>query len=338
MAIEAPVNGVGTTLAAAITSTTATTCSLASATGFTNAQYHCLISDGTNFEIVTATGLSGTTLTIVRASESYAGSVTPHTFGVGSSITVVPTIGSVNGLIQAALPNNPMTWTRATGAPWSTGASYDVAWGTLAITTANVGDVVIVGLLNSGNPPSTINVMYSSQPSAIYDSAGYIAWDTQPIVPPQINITDGSMMSLWKGVVVSTGATNIGLRAPATAPYFYRIVADEWTPSIAGIYSLGVGKNMLPVWAQHDTSDSPATTSVTMPALTAPPAGGLYLAWEFISGTGSAGSTAGFNYYVTTGTNLWVTNGSLTPGSTYQPTATMTSGYTGGQAIILVAQ
>ena len=69
---ESPVNGVGTTLASSITNV-ATTVSLASATGFTNAQYHCLISDGTNYEIVLATALSGTTLTITRAVESYNG-------------------------------------------------------------------------------------------------------------------------------------------------------------------------------------------------------------------------------------------------------------------------
>ena len=96
---ESPVNGVGTTLASSITNV-ATTVSLASATGFTNAQYHCLISDGTNYEIVLATALSGTTLTITRAVESYNGVQTAFSFAAGSTINVVPSVASVVGLIE----------------------------------------------------------------------------------------------------------------------------------------------------------------------------------------------------------------------------------------------
>ena len=96
---ESPVNGVGTTLASSITNV-ATTVSLTSATGFTNAQYHCLITDGTNYEIVLATALSGTTLTVTRAVEAYNGTTTAYAFASGSSITVVPTVASVVGLIE----------------------------------------------------------------------------------------------------------------------------------------------------------------------------------------------------------------------------------------------
>ena len=102
MAVEAPVNGVSTTLASAITTTGATTCSLTSATGFTNAQYHCLITDGVNYEIVTATGLSGTTLTIVRGSEAWNGASTAYTFAATTTtITVADTVASTSALIQS---------------------------------------------------------------------------------------------------------------------------------------------------------------------------------------------------------------------------------------------
>ena len=96
---ESPVNGVGTTLASSVTNS-ATTVSLTSATGFTNAQYHCLISDGTNYEIVLATALSGTTLTVTRAVEAYNGVTTAYSFASGSTINVVPTVASVVGLIE----------------------------------------------------------------------------------------------------------------------------------------------------------------------------------------------------------------------------------------------
>ncbi len=107
MALEQPQNGVSTTLATAISSTSATTCSLTSATGFTNAQYHCLIVNAANtqFEIVEVTGLSGTTLTIVRGAETYGGANTSYTFAAGSTITVVTSVQSVFNMIsQVQLP------------------------------------------------------------------------------------------------------------------------------------------------------------------------------------------------------------------------------------------
>ena len=118
MATEAPANGVATTLASAISSTSATTCSLTSATGFTNAQYHCLIVDPTktNFELVEATGLSGTTLTIVRAAESWNGSATAYTFASGSTIAIVTSVQSVINLAaQSMTPANGYGITGNTG-------------------------------------------------------------------------------------------------------------------------------------------------------------------------------------------------------------------------------
>ncbi len=99
MAVEAPVNGVGTTLASSITST-ATSLSLTSATGFTNAQYHVLLTDGTNYEIALATALSSTTMTVTRAVEAYNGVTTAFAFASGSTVTVVPTIQSVTNLVN----------------------------------------------------------------------------------------------------------------------------------------------------------------------------------------------------------------------------------------------
>jgi hypothetical protein len=118
VATEAPANGVATTLASAISSTSATTCSLTSATGFTNAQYHCLIVDPTktNFELVEATGLSGTTLTIVRAAESWNGSATAYTFASGSTIAIVTSVQSVINLAaQSMTPANGYGITGNTG-------------------------------------------------------------------------------------------------------------------------------------------------------------------------------------------------------------------------------
>ena len=53
-----------------------------------------------NYEIVLATALSGTTLTITRAVESYNGVQTAFAFASGSTINVVPSVASVVGLIE----------------------------------------------------------------------------------------------------------------------------------------------------------------------------------------------------------------------------------------------
>ena len=101
MATESPANGVSTTLAAAITNT-ATALSLTSATGFPNGQYTCLLSDGTNAELVEASALSGTTLTVARASEAWGGAATAYAFGIGTKVTIVTSVGSVSNLIATA--------------------------------------------------------------------------------------------------------------------------------------------------------------------------------------------------------------------------------------------
>ena len=136
---ESPVNGVGTTLASACLSTD-TTLSLTSATGFTNAQYHCLISDGTNYEIVLATALSGTTLTVTRAVEAYNGVTTAFAFASGSTINVVPTVASVVGLIEG------QPYLTATGVGNATTATRYVGGtvnGAPTSGTFSVGDFII---------------------------------------------------------------------------------------------------------------------------------------------------------------------------------------------------
>lgn len=97
MGLEVPANGAQTTISSSITSS-ATTCALTTATAFLNGQYRCLITDGTNYEIVLATALSGSTLTIVRAAETWNGAATAYGFAGGSTITCVLTVQSAVNL------------------------------------------------------------------------------------------------------------------------------------------------------------------------------------------------------------------------------------------------
>ena len=79
-------NNAETTLAAAITSTSATSISVTSSSTFPTVgageYFYATISDGTNLEIVKVTAVSGTTWTIVRASDN----TTARTFANGSSV------------------------------------------------------------------------------------------------------------------------------------------------------------------------------------------------------------------------------------------------------------
>ena len=79
-------NNAETTLAAAISSTSATSISVTSSSTFptlgSGEYFYATISDGTNLEIVKVTAVSGTTWTIVRASDN----TTARTFANGSSV------------------------------------------------------------------------------------------------------------------------------------------------------------------------------------------------------------------------------------------------------------
>ena len=79
-------NNAETTLAAAISSTSATSISVTSSSTFPSLDageyFYATVDDGTNFEIVKITGISGTTWTVVRATDNS----TARTFANGSTV------------------------------------------------------------------------------------------------------------------------------------------------------------------------------------------------------------------------------------------------------------
>ena len=106
--LEAPVNGLRTTLASPyITSTAQTTVGLSSATGWTvGDRVHVRLTDGVNTEIAYGYLSLGTTFTfITRAAESFAGVAIPFTFGSGSTIDIVTSVESVRALIKNYIPH-----------------------------------------------------------------------------------------------------------------------------------------------------------------------------------------------------------------------------------------
>jgi hypothetical protein len=83
-----------------------TTAVIASATGFpATGTFRCLIAfEGANTnELVTVTSRSGTTLTIVRAAEAYAGVQAASAHASGATITVVLTAAAMPAASQLAM-------------------------------------------------------------------------------------------------------------------------------------------------------------------------------------------------------------------------------------------
>ena len=150
MGTEAPPgNGCATTLASYILYTDAT-CDLVDVTAFSDAQYHCLITDGTNFEIVEATGLSGSTLSINRAAENWNGASTAYGFAAGSTITVVTSLQSVLNLIAQGGGGLPAWFQSGSGSPVGVVTPNRVGALYADTAVASTGNWVAIGATSAG--------------------------------------------------------------------------------------------------------------------------------------------------------------------------------------------
>jgi len=118
-------NNAETTLAAAITSTSATSISVTSSSTFPAIQagehFYATLDDGTNIEIVKVTGVSGTTWTVVRASDS----TTARTFANGITVQLRATAALLTDIQEnIAAKSANQTVYNATAA--SNATAYDV--------------------------------------------------------------------------------------------------------------------------------------------------------------------------------------------------------------------
>ena len=247
---ESPVNGVGTTIAFPL-SASATSILLSSPTGFTNAQYHCLISDGTNYEIVLATALSGPTLTITRAVEAYNGVQTAFSFATGSTINVVPTVASVVGLIEGQPyltvtgVGNATASTRFVGATTS-GAPTSGTFATGDFIVDQTGKIWVcttAGAPGSWQPVGGGSVGTVGSVAAVGTPYGATA------LPYNYNIVSGA-----------TATTNGGAGTGVVLPYISSIGQSVWVdntdsthwlkiyPSIGGSQSIDGAGGGNPVW------------------------------------------------------------------------------------------
>ncbi len=281
---------------------------------------------------VTAGAASGT-LGWTRASTANA-PVKPAIPSGGVLLAEIYVPGTAASISSGNIIDKRVTSTTRTEVTFTRQAGFPVTGTTTgAITIANVGDVMMVGVVTgvSGITP------YQNYPCQMTDTSSRVTWDTAPVA--MFPSPGGSeSITIWKGVSASTGTTTVTplWSGTATSP---KVIVDEMKPSAGTIFSVGVGPTGLPSVNTVDTSKASAGTAVTFPSLLAPVNGGLY--WGFLFGSAAmvAGSTSGFTYTLGSGSNnLLAENPGLTPGQTYAPTATMTSGFYLGAAAVIVAQ
>ena len=118
-------NNAETTLAAAITSTSATSISVTSSSTFPTVgageYFYATISDGTNLEIVKITAVSGTTWTVVRASDN----TTARTFANGSTVQLRTTAALLTD-IQENIASKSANQTVYNATAASSATAYDI--------------------------------------------------------------------------------------------------------------------------------------------------------------------------------------------------------------------
>ena len=118
-------NNAETTLAAAITSTSATSISVTSSSTFPTVgageYFYATISDGSNLEIVKVTAVSGTTWTVVRASDD----TTARTFANGSTVQLRTTAALLTD-IQENIASKSANQTVYNATAASSATAYDV--------------------------------------------------------------------------------------------------------------------------------------------------------------------------------------------------------------------
>jgi len=197
---------------------------------------------------------------------------------------------------------------------------------TLPVTTAAVGDVMLV-MAHTAPSSGTSDV------TSITDSSGRITWQAAKSAG-YTNHPSGDAIEIWYGVVKSVGSTTIDAHWSGTT-FDHFVWAAEWTsgqgPTTSWSAVAGGVKNSI----------VGTGTTCSFPTLTAGSAGGLYWGWAYGSAKGSAGSSPGFSYYVTTDVTHWnvlVSGASLATGTTYTPTFTQAAPTSWYDAVAVIVQ
>ena len=191
---------------------------------------------------------------------------------------------------------------------------------TLAVTTVNVGDLVVVGTWVDGGTVTVTGVSGSKT----------TGWTR--IVGPLQGTGAIDQQDMWMGTVTSAGSETLtfttsgsvgSLNTSYTAKQFTSKFGASTTWAVDGSQTAGTNQT--------------ASTTVTFPTLTAAAAGELYVGYAVPVNNGQAGTTAEFQYEIDALSDIFIYNTNLAATS-YTPTATQSSSGTAARmAAILKA-
>jgi hypothetical protein len=263
---------------------------------------------GNNFTLGTS---SSTNATIVLNNSGNSNQITINTTTTTAGYTLtLPTSGpQLNECIMtSASSTTQLTFGACNGGPTLSHVVENDTNGTntstlTTFTPQNIGDLVILSV-KTKTGLGTISVT----------GGGVTTWSN-----PIISQTGGTtQVVLFYGTILTTTGSPITITVSGigSSGVNNEIVADEFNSII------GSGT----VWTVESSSGNTATnTTVTYPTLTPHNSGDLYWGYAYTPGTGHAGSTTGFAYEPTGGSNIALYNYNTTQGTAYTPTASQTS-------------
>ena len=197
-------------------------------------------------------------------------------------------------------PSTPST----ISAVGSTASSYADAASTLSVNPQHAGDALVLSTM-----------AYSGSVSITSVSGGGSTWTK---VTSSAN--GGVDKELWLGTVDTTGASTITVTYSSS-------LGSTWAELDAQEFASSTGTST--TWGTDvtgTTDNTTSSTSMTLPSLTPTSTDELYVGFAQAGETAGSGSTSGFTYFDTAGTNAYVydpsVTGSVSPTATQSPAGT----------------
>ena len=266
---------------------------------------------GTNFGSVTAVkfGTVAATATVTSATSITA------TAPAGSGTVDVTVTGSAGTSATSGADQFTYTTSAATISAVGTLASKSgTATTTLAVTPQHVGDLLLLVVKTTSTTISASSV----------GGGGVGTWTRAE--GPYTGYA-GHDLEIWTGTVATTGSSTITVTFSASVSATYtELAAQEFSASSGSSTAWGL-----------DTAagiSNASSTTVTSPPLTPSGSGELYLAYDGVANTGSAGTTSGFTYSVTSDADVATYDTSVS--TAVQPTAKQSPAGVSGAVAVLV--
>jgi hypothetical protein len=187
---------------------------------------------------------------------------------------------------------------------------------TLTVTPQHVGDLEVLAVKVGSTTVKVSSVL----------GGGVGTWARS--VGPYTGYA-GTDLEIWTGAVTATGSATVIVSFSASVTSIHTALADQEFTASSGsstTWSLDSGAGI----------SNASSTTVTLPKLTPTGTGELYFGYGVVANTGSAGTTSGFTYGVTSDADVVVSDTSVS--AAVQPTAKQSpAGISGGVVVLMSA-